>query len=137
MHLDFTAVNWLAVVIAAVVGAVIALIWYAPQVFGRHWAAAAGVELLAPSQAPPITIALAVVTVLVTAYALALLARAVGAASIVDGAILGFVAWLGFVATWTISAVTFEHKPWAYWYLNAGQGLVALVVMGAVIGYLK
>lgn len=77
------------------------------------------------------------VTVLVTAYTLALLARAVGAASIIDGAILGFVAWLGFVATWTLSAVTFERKPWVYWYLNAGQGLVALVVMGAVIGYFK
>ena len=137
MNWDFTGVSWIAVLIAAVVGLVIGFVWYAPGVFGRRWAQAAGVELLAPSQVPPITIVAAIVTVLVTAYALAVLARAVGAATIADGAILGFIAWLGFVATWTLSAVTFERKPWVYWYLNAGQGLVSLVVMGAIIGALK
>jgi hypothetical protein len=137
MPFEWTGVNWVAVIVAAVAGLVIGGIWYAPQVFGRQWARAAGVELLSPRQIPPTTLVLGIVSVLVTSYALALLARATGAKTITDGAILGFVAWLGFVATWTLSAVAFQKKSWMYFYLNAGQGLVALVVLGAIICYFK
>jgi hypothetical protein len=134
---DFTGVNWIAVVIAAVVGLVIGFVWYAPQVFGRRWAESAGIELPGPGNVQPTVYVLAVVSVLVTAYVLALLVKATGAASIIDGAVLGFLAWLGFVATWTLTGVIFERKPWMYWYLNAGQGLISLVVMGAILGYFK
>ena len=130
-----TDLNWVGVVAAAVAGLIIGIIWYAPQVFGKRWAAAAGVELLSPSRVPPMTIALSVVGALVTAFVLAVLIKAVGATSMADAGIVGFLAWLGFVVTWTLNAVTFERKPWMYWYINAGQGLVALVVMGEVIGF--
>jgi len=34
---DFTQVNWLAVIVAAIANIIIGFIWYMPQVFGRRW----------------------------------------------------------------------------------------------------
>jgi Protein of unknown function (DUF1761) len=134
---DWTGVSWLAVIAAAVVGFVIGFIWFLPQVFGRQWAAASGRTLPAPGEVAYSSIAIGAVASLVTAYVLALLAGAVGATTLVDGAILGFVAWLGFIATSTVNAVLYEGRNTTWWSITAGYWLVILVVMGAVIGYLK
>jgi len=136
VSLDLAGVNWLAVIVAAVAGIIVGFVWYAPQVFGRRWAQASGIELPQPGQAQPITYVGAVVTSLVTAYVLAVLSRGLGAATLVDGAIVGAVVWLGFVATWFASGVFFERRSTEWWALNAGQAVVSLVIMGAIIGYL-
>jgi hypothetical protein len=134
MPFDWAGVNWLAVIVAAAVGLAIGIIWYAPPVFGKR-ARAVGMTLPVAGQITPMNYALTVGIVLVTSYALALLSRAVGVTSIIDGAVVGFVAWLGFVATWALTVVTFEGKPWSHWFFKAGQGLASMVVMGAIIGY--
>lgn len=136
MSLDFAGVNWVAVIAATVAGIVIGFVWYAPQVFGPRWAQATGIELPQPGQVKPATIVGAVVTALVTAYVLAVLSRGLGAATLVDGATVGALVWLGFVATWLASGVFFERRSTEWWALNAGQAIVSLVVMGAIIGSL-
>lgn len=135
MSLDFGGVNWLAVIVAAVVGIIIGFIWYAPPVFGRRWARAAGIELPQPGEVQPMTYVAAVVTALVTAYILAVLVGGLGAASLGDGAVVGAVVWLGFVAPYLGSGVFFERRSIEWWAINAGQAIVSLVVMGAIIGY--
>lgn len=135
MNLDYAGVNWVAVIVAAVAGIIVGFIWYAPQVFGRRWARATGVELPQPGQVQPVTYAGAVVITAVTAYVLALLSQGLGAATLVDGAIVGILVWLGFVATWLASGVFFERRSTEWWAINAGQAIVSLVIMGAIIGY--
>jgi hypothetical protein len=136
VNLDFVGVNWLAVIVAAVVGIIVGFVWYAPQVFGRRWARASGIELPQPGQVQPITYVGAIVTAALTAYVLAVIIRGLGAASLADGAIVGLVVWLGFVATWLASGVFFERRSTEWWAINAGQAIVSLVIMGAIIGYL-
>jgi hypothetical protein len=136
MNLDYTGVNWVAVIVAAVAGIIVGFIWYAPQVFGRRWARASGIELPQPGQVQPMTYVGAIVTAALTAYVLALLSRGLGAATLVDGAIVGILVWLGFVATWLASGVFFERRSTEWWAINAGQAIVSLVIMGAIIGYL-
>jgi hypothetical protein len=134
--LDFAGVNWLAVIVAAVAGIIVGFIWYAPQVFGRRWARASGIELPEPGQVQPMTYIGGVATAVVTAYVLAVLSRGLGAATLVDGVIVGLVVWLGFVATWLASGVFFERRSTIWWAINAGQAVVSLAIMGAIIGYL-
>lgn len=136
MALDYTALNWVAVVLAAVAILVVGFIWYLPQVFGTRWAALAGRPLPQVAQVPPATIVASVVVALVTAYVLAVVIDGLGAASLTDGAIVGFLAWLGFVATTSYGSVLWEGRPTAYWAINAGNVLVGLVLAGAIIGYL-
>ena len=134
MSLDFAGVNWVAVIVAAVAGAVVGFVWYAPQVFGKRWARVSGIDLPEQGQVQPLIGA--VITVLVTAYVLALLIQGLGAATLVDGAIVGVLVWLGFVATWLATGVFFERRSTEWWAINAGQAVVSLAVMGAIIGYM-
>lgn len=136
MNVDLVGVNWLAVIVATVAGIIVGFVWYAPQVFGRRWARASGIELPQPGQVRPSVYVGAVVTTLVTAYVLAVLSSGLGAATPVDGAIVGLLVWLGFVATWLASGVLFERRSWEWWAIDAAQAVVSLVIMGAIIGFL-
>lgn len=73
-----------------------------------------------------------VVASLLMAYVLALF---LGGTGLVDGAILGAVLWLGLVATVVVGGVVFEGHSWMRWGINAGYLLVAMIVMGAIVGY--
>lgn len=135
MELSYSGVNWVAVIVATVAYSVIGFLWFSRQVFGLRWAAAIGRELPAPGQVPVTSVVGSVVVGLVTAYVLAVLAHAVGAATVADGAILGFLAWLGFVATASAGGVLFEGRSTTWFATAAGYWLVSLVIMGAIIGY--
>jgi hypothetical protein len=126
---DWTHVNWLAVVIATVANIVIGYVWYMPMVFGKRWEAAAGRTIAAVA---PAMYAVLVVTSLLVAYGLALLFGGIG---VVNGAIWGALIWLYFVATITAGAVLFEGRSWMYWAIVNGYWLLALVVMGGIVGF--
>jgi Protein of unknown function (DUF1761) len=135
MVLNFGGVSWVAVIVATVAYAVIGFAWFAPQVFGQRWAASVGRTLPGPGQIPWTTLVSSFVVGLVAAYVLALLAGAAGAKTLADGALLGLLAWLGFVATSSGAAVFFEGRSTTWWAISSGYWLVSLVVMGAIIGY--
>jgi hypothetical protein len=134
VSLDYSHVNWVAVVVAAVANIVIALIWYNPAVLGRRYATAIGREPVNPAQVPPTTWVIGIVQALLVVYVLALFAGGLGAKTLVDGAIVGFLAWV-FVASAGYSSVTFEGRSLEWWAIGTGYYLVGAVVAGAIIGY--
>ncbi|MEX2547445.1 MAG: DUF1761 domain-containing protein [Chloroflexota bacterium] len=136
MALEFTTLNWVAVIAAAVAGGVIGGIWYLPMVFGNRWAAASGRELPSLSRLTPTMMVGAIGLPLIMAYVLTLLVGGLGGTSLVNGVVVGFVAWLGFTATATLNGVVYEGRSWEWWMITAGFFLVTLVVMGGIIGYL-
>jgi hypothetical protein len=71
---------------------------------------------------------------LVMAYILARFAAWYGATTLVEGALVGFMAWLGFVATILAGSIYYERKPMELVLINAGYHLVSIVVMGAIFG---
>lgn len=129
---DFTQVNWLAVVIAAVASIVIGFVWYMPAVFGRRWAAETGIELPGAGESSPATWVYGIVQALLAAYVLALFAAE---SDIAGGVVIGALIWLAFVATTKFNSVLFERRSTAYWVIDASYHLVSIVVMGAIIGY--
>lgn len=129
-----TTVSWIGVIVATVAGLVIGFLWYSPQLFGRRWAAGAGIAL--PTGTPqPMVLAGTIVLVLITAYVLAVLAKATAVGGIVDGIVLGILVWFGFVLTYAANSLLFEKRPTDYVMINIGQAFVALAVMGAIIGF--
>jgi hypothetical protein len=128
---DYSAVNWVAVIVAAIANVVISAVWYMPQIFGRQWAALTGREI---STSPnPMLYGIAIVGSLISAYVLALVIKGVGAASITDGIVTGLVVWLGFQATNQAVGGAFEGRSWTLFGINAGNGAVSLAVMGAIL----
>jgi Protein of unknown function (DUF1761) len=126
------AINWWAVILAAVVKFLIGGVWYAPQVFGKRYEELSGVKLEGSSM----TVALVVqfIVVLVMAYILGRFVDHYGATSLINGAVVGFMAWLGFVVTILLGQVFYEKRPLELFYIAAGYRLVGIVVMGAILG---
>lgn len=126
-------ISWLAVIVAAIVRFAIGAVWYMP-LFGKRYR-----ELMkVPEGAAPEGFAQAMIVGfigdLVMAYILARFAAWYGATTLVEGALVGFMAWLGFVATILAGSIYYERKPMELVFINAGYHLVSIVVMGAIFG---
>jgi hypothetical protein len=134
--LEFTTLNWVAVIAAALAGIAVGAIWYMPMVFGKRWSDAVGKEPVGFGNMTPTLMVGSLVMPLVMAYVLTLLIGGVGANSLVNGAIVGFLAWLGFSAMTALNAFVYDGRSSTWLMVTAGYSLVALVVMGGVIGYL-
>lgn len=135
------SVNYSAVLIAAIASMAVGFVWYG-LLFRAQWMAYMGltVESMANMKMSANTAyALQFVGSLVMAYVLAhsiVFASAyTGVEGAIAGVMAGFWSWLGFVAPVTLGVVLWENKPWGLWLINASNYLVALVLMGAIIGW--
>ena len=126
-------VNYLAVVVAAVVALVIGFIWYSPRVFGNRWMAYLGTTQAQLGNPGPTGMLVGVVASLINAWALAVLALNLGGKSVTDGVLLGVLAWLGFMATITAAQISFEKKSWGLWVMNNAHNLLVQVIMAAIV----
>ena len=130
------AVNYLAVIVAAIAAVVIGFVWYAPQVFGDRWMKYLGKTRAELGQPGP-AFGLAIVAALVNAWVLALFSTNLGGTSLTDGIELGILVWLGFMATLTAAETVFLKKPWGLWFLNNAHNVIAQVVMAAIVTVLR
>ncbi len=128
---DYSHVNWLAVIVAAIANVVIGTVWYLPQVFGKQWAALTGRAI--NTSPNPMLYVIAIVGSLISAYVLALVIHGVGAATLTEGIVTGLIVSIGFQLTSQAVGGAFEGRSWNLFYLNAGNSLVSFAVMGAII----
>lgn len=129
--LNYMALNWLAILTATAAGFVLGGLWYGP-LFGRAWAHAIGKrpEDIRPS---PVPFVISFVTALVTAIVLALLIGGLGVVRVVDGAILGLVVGVGFIATAMASDSAFCGWGVRLFLIQAGYRVAYSVLMGAIL----
>ena len=140
-EMDFSSINWLAVVACVVASMIIGSIWFSPKTFFPIWWKAIGKS---DSQNPGgsttgmgVTWGLIVFSSFVQAVFMSLFVNAMGSmtggATLVSGAMAGFLLWLGFVAPSSLTNKLFADRLKA-WVLEAGNHLVTFVVMGAIVG---
>jgi Protein of unknown function (DUF1761) len=126
------SVNYLAVIVAAVVAFLLGAIWNGP-LFGKAWAAARGP---APAEgAKPTASAMAVVAValLLAAWVVAVISGYLHLGTWLQGLKLGVAVWVGFaVPTSLIEHVMSPGRKVAALYISTGSWLVSLAVMGIV-----
>ena len=134
--MDIT-VNYLAVVVAAVVAYAAGAVWHSPIGFGKQWQKMMG---FGPDsmKSMPLTAAQAMsigfVVSLLVAYVLAYFATLVGAATWQTSMQLGFWVWLGFLAPTLANGWLWEGKPLKLFAFNAAYALVSIEVMALVLG---
>jgi surface polysaccharide O-acyltransferase-like enzyme len=130
-------VNYLAVLVAAILNMIIGALWYSPGLFGKSWMQLAGIK---PEDAQKRAggmqraYGLMFVASLLIAYALARVLWYAKAGSAGGGAMIGLLAWVGFVATTHGANYLFEGKPFRLYGINTGYSLVSFIVMGALLG---
>ena len=139
--MDFSSINWLAVLACVVASMIIGGVWFGPKTFFPIWWKAIGKsdneDASDSSLGMGLTWGLIVFCAFVQAVFMALMVNAMGSmsggATLGSGAMAGFLLWLGFVAPSSLTNKLFADRLEA-WVLEAGNHLVTFVVMGAILG---
>lgn len=131
--MDFSGLNFLAILAAALSTFMLGGLWYSTALFGKVWMAESGItEEDASKQNMARTFGLAFVASLVIAFNLSMF---LGSSSTwQSGLFYGFLAGFGWVAMAFGINDLFEQRPFKLFAINAGYHTVAFSIMGAIIG---
>jgi len=138
MHLP---VNWLAVLVAAIVIFLLGGLWYSPVLFAKKWIALQNkteeqMKAEAAGANMPLMYASAFITGLIIAWAMAMvLAHIANDAPMnaAHGALFGALLWLGFAATTSYATALFSGKPRQLWLIDSAYNLVSFVLAGIIL----
>jgi hypothetical protein len=125
--------NWIAILVAALIPMALGMLWYSNALFAQPWLRAVDrtEDELSGARLGYVLSALAA---LLMSYALARIVRWAQVDDLWNGALVGLLVWLGFVATVLATTTYFGGRPRALWTINAGYQLVALVLVAALHG---
>lgn len=137
MTLDLGQLNWLAVVVGALIYFALGALWYSPMLFGRAWQRSIGWdESRTPPQQSVMTYVLPLIAYLVMATAVGLVAAATGTDELVQGIVLGLVLGIGLSLAHTFVDASFDPnkpEPWTWFAINGTYHALGLVIVAVVI----
>ncbi len=126
-------INYLAVLVAAVISMFLGYIWYLPKLFGDAWMKMVGLtEEVAKKSAPKAMFGMFVVA-LISAFVLAHFVDFTQATTFGAGVVTGLWLWLGFSGAVIFSNFAFERRPFKWFLITAGYQLVNLAILGGVL----
>ena len=133
--MDFSSINWLAVIVCVIVSMISGSIWFNPKTFYPAWWKAIGrSEDDQPGmQNMGIVWGGTLISSFVQATSVALMINIMGSMSAGSGAMAGFMLWLGFVAATSLTNKLFAGQLKA-WVFEAGNHLVNFLLFGAILG---
>ncbi len=127
-------VNYLPIVVSTVIAFIIGWLWYSPLFFGNMWMKLAKIS---PKGDKPKGMAKVILINLVSTfvlfYVLAHVVIYANASKLFDGMFIGFMCWLGFIATTSLGMVLWEGKSWKLYALNIGYYFVTFLIGSAIL----
>ena len=132
-------INWLAVIVAAILYFAIGAVWYMPfSPTGRAWMTAMGFVEHPQGEWPSQAIYLApLLGYVLVAVVTATLARALKVQTLGGGLVLGVALWLGFgLPYWMLASIFNPHakRPGTLIGVQSSYHLIGMLVVGAVVG---
>lgn len=135
-------VNYLAILVAAVLSMVIGSIWYGP-LFGKFWVKEmgwskkdiekGGADKAAMMKSYGIQAVGSLVMAFVLSHALVFAQSYLGTSGVSAGLQTGFWNWLGFIAPVSLTSVLWEGRSWKMWVLTNSYNLITLCAMGVLL----
>jgi hypothetical protein len=128
------AVNYLAVIVAAIAGIAFSALWYTLLWAGPNRAARALDKQIGGVDPPVSLIPFAMVGNLLAAFVLAVVLKSTGAVNAANGLMLGALLGVGIALPVVAQVHLYGFRPRTFVPLDAGEWIVALVLMGTIIG---
>jgi len=129
--------NWLAVIVAAIVYFGIGGLWFAPVAFGKQWQDAIGWNEADAAQATSVKMyVIPAVTCLVATVALAMVSEATTTDTFGEGIVLGLVTGIGLVGSGLFVTGFFDPrkpKPQTWIAITGGYHVVGLLVAAVIL----
>lgn len=138
--MDFSTVNWLAVIVCVVVSMISGSIWYNPRTFFPTWWKGIGKSGEPGMQGNMgLTWTLTILSSFVQAIAMSFMVDAMGSlmtggVSAATGAMTGFMLWFGFIMPTYLVNKLFAGHGLKVWAIEVGNHLVNFVLFGAILG---
>ncbi len=129
------AINYVAVVGAAVAAFILGWLWYGP-VFGKAWMGMMGYtkeSMKSMKMTMGTAMTLGFISTLVMSYVLARFMAVWHVADVMGAFKLTIQIWLGFIATVTLGSVLWENRAPKLFFFNVIYQFVALYVMALVL----
>jgi hypothetical protein len=132
MSTAFGSLNWFAILVSAFTAFVIGGLWYGP-LFGKSWQKLNRLtDEDLKSRNLGLVFGLSFLAAFIAAFNLAMF---IGPeADVSYGMTAGFLAGFGWVATMVAMHFLFEKRPLKLYFINAGYSVIALTIMGAILG---
>lgn len=132
--MNFSNVSILAIFLSGISNTIIGALWYSPLLFANIWMKGMGkIKDELDMKGANLGYLLNVLASFITAYVLSLFINEIENVTIVDGALVGFLAGLGIAACREISPTFFEGRNKVLLFISVGYHIVALTVMGVII----
>lgn len=132
------AINYIAVLLAAVSSMLVGAIWYAKPVFGRTWMRLSNISEADTQKGAALplvlTFVLSILTALVLAGATLIAHEFYDGADLVDAIITAIILWAGFTAARFFVHDLFDRRTLRLTALNSAHELVTILVMAVIIG---
>ena len=125
-------VNWLAVVVCAVISMVIGFIWYGP-LFSKPWANMTGWTEEKIAALPKSNMVRSYVLAFIAAFVIALVLAATGSDSIGSGITTAVILWVGFTGATIGVNMLFERRPIALFSIESGYHLAAMIIYSIIL----
>ena len=134
-------INFWPILVASIVGFGVTAFWYSPFLFGKEW-----MELVKLNHADMESAKekgiwksyiVHFISTLITFGVLAFAISSISPSNASDGAFIGFIAWLGFIATFGVSDFLWRKTPFKLVLIDSINILVILAIGGAIIGAWK
>lgn len=132
--MDFSKINYLAVLVAALSTFVLGGLWYSPLLFGKAWMR---VNNFSESDVASFSKARMFGWSFVFAVIMSLnlsMFLAAPDTTVTWGMAAGALTGVGWVALAIAIIGVFENKSWGYIAINGGYMILAFIVMGAILG---
>jgi len=126
-------INWLAVLVAAIIRMAVGFAWYSPPLLLKPWQALTGVTPETMKAGLGKAMVVDVIASLVMSFALGNIIVGANISDWLNGALAGFWVWLGFQATLLVSLWGYENRSLKLIAINLGNNLIALLLMGALL----
>ena len=137
MTFDLSGLNWLAVLVGAVIYFALGALWYSPVLFMRPWQRSIGWDAdRTPPQQSVTTYIVPFLAYVVMAVAVGLLAEATGSDNAGEGIVLGLVIGVGLSLMHTlVDAAVDPNKPepWTWFAINGAYHTIGLIIVAVIV----
>ncbi|TFG07736.1 MAG: DUF1761 domain-containing protein [Promethearchaeota archaeon] len=129
-------INLFAIIVCVIIYWVLGAIWFSPKVFGKKWSEALGKNLedLGPDLKQGLG---SLITAIIATSILAFLLELIGTYDAFTGFLVGLLIGVGFIFTVDLYDVLFEQKSVIAFIFDIGYHIVALMIIGIILGIWK
>lgn len=129
--------NYLAVLLGAIIIFMLGGLWYSPLLFAKPWMSLQGKtaeEIKADGGGTAALYVIAFICALVQSLFIALFFHIMRVGDVPSGIHIAAMLWVGFTAPAMLVNALFSFRPWKLWLIDAGYFLAAYVLAGAMHG---